>query len=79
MPLGERNRGGRFPNFLSVDVRVMKGLTVKGRKIRVGFQIFNLASHYNPRDVVSNLASSRFGEFLNSVDMGFSFRFSFGP
>ncbi len=79
VPLGERNRGGRFPNFLSVDVRVMKGLTVKGRKIRVGFQIFNLASHYNPRDVVSNLASSRFGEFLNSVDMGFSFRFSFGP
>ncbi len=78
LPLGERNRGGRFPNFLSVDVRVMKGLTVKGRKIRIGFQIFNLASHYNPRDVVSNLASPRFGEFLNSVDMGFSFRFSFG-
>jgi len=78
LPLGERNRGGRFPNFLSVDLRVMKGLTVKGRKIRVGFQIFNLASHYNPRDVVSNLASPRFGEFLNSVDMGFSFRFSLG-
>ena len=78
LPLGERNRGGRFPNFLSVDVRVMKGLTVKGRKIRVGFKIFNLASHYNPRDVVSNLASPRFGEFLNSVDMGFSFRFALG-
>ena len=78
LPLGERNRGGRFPKFLSVDMRVMKGLTVKARKIRVGFQIFNLASHYNPRDVVSNLASPRFGEFLNSVDMGFSFRFSLG-
>jgi hypothetical protein len=74
LPVGSRNRGGRFPNFFSFDLRVTKGLTVKGRKIRVGFQAFNLGSHFNPRDVVTSLASPRFGEFLNSVDMGISLR-----
>jgi hypothetical protein len=78
VPVGERNRGGRFPEFLSLDVRVTKGITVKGRRVRVGFQIFNLGSHFNPRDVVSNLGSPRFGQFLNSVDMGIAFRFSLG-
>ncbi len=77
-PVGERNRGGRFPNFFSADVRVTKGVTVKGRKFRVGFQIFNAGSHFNPRDVISNLDSARFGDFLNSVDMGISLRLSLG-
>jgi hypothetical protein len=76
VPEGERNRGGRFPTFVSADIRVTKGVTVFGRKIRVGVQAFNLGSHFNPRDVVANLASPRFGEFLNSVDMGISLRVS---
>jgi hypothetical protein len=76
VPEGERNGGGRFPTFLSADIRVTKGVTVFGRKIRVGIQAFNLGSHHNPRDVVANLASPRFGEFLNSVDMGISLRVS---
>jgi outer membrane receptor protein involved in Fe transport len=73
-PSGERNRGGRFPNFFSFDIRVTKGVTIKGRKIRVGMQAFNLGSHFNPRDVVASQGSARFGEFLNSVDMGISLR-----
>jgi outer membrane receptor protein involved in Fe transport len=77
-PVGERNRGGRFPTFFSLDVRVTKGLTVRGRRVRVGFQVYNLGNHYNPRDVVSNLGSPRFGQFLNGVDMGFSFRLTLG-
>jgi hypothetical protein len=76
VPVGERNRGGRFPDFFSLDLRVTRGLTVKGRRVRVGFQVFNLGSHFNPRDVVTNLGSERFGQFLNSVDMGIAFRFS---
>jgi hypothetical protein len=74
VPVGPRNRGGRFPSFFSFDVRVTKGVTIKGRRLRVGFQAFNLGSHLNPRDVVANLGSPRFGEFLNSVDMGISLR-----
>ena len=77
-PIGERNRGGRFPQFLSADVRVTKGIHIFGRGIRVGFQIFNLGNHFNPRDVLSNSASPMFGQFLNSVDMGFSLRLSLG-
>jgi hypothetical protein len=74
LPVGARNRGGRFPSFFSLDVRVTKGVTIKGRRIRVGFQAYNLGSHFNPRDVVASLASPRFGDFLNSVDMGISLR-----
>ncbi len=74
LPVGPRNRGGRFPNFFSLDVRVTKGMTIKGRKIRVGVQAFNLGSHFNPRDVVASQGSPRYGEFLNSVDMGISLR-----
>jgi outer membrane receptor protein involved in Fe transport len=77
-PSGERNRGGRYPSFLSADVRVTKGITVKGRKLRVGFQIFNLGGHVNPREVVNHLESPRFGSFLNSPDMGIGFRLSLG-
>ena len=77
-PVGERNRGGRFPNFLAVDVRVTKGVTVIGRKIRVGFQFFNIGNHVNPRDVISNQGSRRFGEFLNSANMRISLRLSLG-
>jgi outer membrane receptor protein involved in Fe transport len=74
LPVGSRNQGGRFPSFFSLDVRVTKGVTIKGRRLRVGVQAFNLGSHFNPRDVVASLASPRFGEFLNSVDMGISLR-----
>jgi hypothetical protein len=77
-PSGERNRGGRFPAFLSFDLRVTKGLELFGRSVRIGFQFFNLASHFNPRDVVSNRGSARFGTFLNSVDMSAGLRLSLG-
>jgi hypothetical protein len=76
LPRGSRNQGGRFPAFLSMDVRVTKGVTFRGRKIRVGFQAYNIGSHFNPRDAVTSVSSPRFGEFLNSVDMGISLRVS---
>jgi outer membrane receptor protein involved in Fe transport len=77
LPSGVRNRGGRFPSFFSLDFRLTKGVTVKGRKLRVGVQVYNLGSHFNPRDVVTSLASPRFGELLNSTDMGISLRVAF--
>ncbi|HXV63276.1 MAG TPA: TonB-dependent receptor [Vicinamibacteria bacterium] len=73
-PEGERNRGGRFPRFFSFDIRVTRGVRVKGRDIRLGLQLNNIGSHFNPRDVVSNEGSARFGQYLNSVDMGISLR-----
>jgi hypothetical protein len=38
-----------------------------GRWVDVGVQFYNLTSHDNPRDVLSNLASSGFESFRNSI------------
>ena len=64
--VGERNRA-EFPRFVSVDVAVTKRLDLFGRRVDLGVQAYNLTSHENPRDVVSNLASPSFGELRNSV------------
>jgi outer membrane receptor protein involved in Fe transport len=76
---GERNRGGRFPWFLSVDLRVTKQISIFGRNVGVGFQIFNLTNHSNPRDFQNNLASPTFGEFSNSrrISGGLKFQITF--
>jgi hypothetical protein len=75
--VGERNRGGRFPTFFSTDLSVIKALRLKGKSFRVGFQIFNLTDHYNPRDVYGNQASANFGEFADSVDFSIRARLGF--
>ena len=76
-PVGERNRGGRFPTFLSVDLAVTKALQFKGKSFRVGFQVYNLTNHYNPRDIYNNLTSQRFGDFADSVDFSIRVRLGF--
>ena len=75
--LGERNRPQRFPVFFSADLRVTKAITFKGKTADVGVQFFNLGSHYNPRDVFSNVASPLSGTFVNSVDMSVGLRFTY--
>jgi hypothetical protein len=76
---GERNRGGRFPSFFAIDLRVTKQVSVFGRNIGLGFQVFNLTNHFNPRDVQNNLASPTFGEFSNSrrISGGVKFQIAF--
>ena len=89
--VGERNRGGRFPQFFSLDLQVSKGLQIpvpamrvvpaayRGKKIgvRIGFKIFNLTNNFNPRDVQNNIASPNFGTFYNSVGRTFRAKFEF--
>jgi outer membrane receptor protein involved in Fe transport len=76
---GERNRGGRFPSVFSADLRVTKEISLLGRRVRVGFQLYNMTSHNNPRDVQSNLASPTFGEFSNSrgISGGLKFQITY--
>ena len=74
---GERN-STRFPSFLSVDVAVNKRMELFGRRFSVGLQLYNLTNRHNPRDVISNLASSHFGEFRNSVDTSVSLKLGVG-
>ena len=64
--VGDRNRED-FPYFLSADVAATKRLNLFGRPVDLGIQVYNLTSHENSRDVVSNLASPSFGAFRNGV------------
>lgn len=77
--VGRRNQAGRFPQFSSFDLQVLKEVKMPfaGRKYRarVGFKVFNLFNSFNPRDVQNNLASPRFGTFFNSVERTFRGKF----
>jgi len=79
--LGPRNGGGRFPQLVTLDLLVTKGLRIpfRGKKYkgRVGVTIFNITNHWNPRDVQNNLASSQFGTFYNSAGRSFRTKFEF--
>ena len=70
--IGQRNRAGRFPRFSSTDLQVTKEVKLPIRdgkyKAQVGVRLFNIFNHYNPRDIQANIASTRYGAFLNSVD-----------
>ena len=64
--VGTRN-SERFPNLFTLDLAVTKDVQLtKSRRARVGLQLFNLTSHFNPQDVQNNLASPYFGEFYNA-------------
>lgn len=79
--VGQRNGGGRYPNFFSLDMQVMKEVRIPfgGRKIggRVGIKVFNMTNHFNARDVQSNMASGEYGRFSNSVGRTFRLKFEF--
>jgi hypothetical protein len=79
--VGPRNEGGRFPQLMTLDLLVMKGLKIRFRgkehKGRAGFTVFNITNHWNPRDVQNNLASSQFGTFFNSADRSVRLKFEF--
>ncbi len=79
--VGPRNGGGRFPQLVTLDLLVTKGLRIpfRGKKYkgRVGLTVFNLTNHWNPRDVQNNLASSQFGAFFNGAGRSFRTKFEF--
>jgi hypothetical protein len=79
--VGPRNGGGRFPQLVTLDLLVTKGLTIpfRGKKYkgRVGLTIFNITNHWNPRDVQSNIDSLQFGTFYNSTGRSFRTKFEF--
>lgn len=79
--VGPRNDGGRFPQLVTLDLLIMKGLTIpfRGKKYkgRAGFTVFNITNHWNPRDVQNNLASPQFGTFFNSPDRSVRLKFEF--
>jgi hypothetical protein len=79
--VGTRNEGGRFPQLVTLDLLVTKGLTIpfRGKKYkgRAGMTIFNITNHWNPRDVQNNLDSAQFGTFFNSAERSVRLKFEF--
>ena len=75
--VGDRNSSD-YPPFFSADLAVTKRMEFVGRRVDVGVQFYNLTSHDNPRDVLSNLASSSFGSFRNSIGSTVALRLGLG-
>jgi outer membrane receptor for ferrienterochelin and colicin len=79
--VGPRNRAGRFPTFVSLDMQVLKTISLPGPFNKycahLGLKVFNLTNHFNPRDFQNNLASDDFGNFSNGVGRAFGTRISF--
>lgn len=65
--VGERNRGGRYPRVVTVDLAVQKRIVVRRLKPRVGIRVFNVFGRFTPRDVQNNVDAADFGAFYNTV------------
>lgn len=79
--VGPRNRAGRFPNFASLDLQILRTINLIGKfknyRVELGLKVFNLTNHFNPRDFQNNLASDNFGGFFNGVGRQFGTRITF--
>jgi hypothetical protein len=79
--VGPRN-DERFPQFDSFDLQVLRnfGLPFHGKEhnVKLGFGVFNLFNHSNPRDVQNDLDSYRSGQFFNSAVRTFRGKLVFG-
>ena len=79
--VGPRNEGGRFPQLVTLDLLVTKGLSIpfRGKKYkgRAGMTLFNITNHWNPRDVQNNLDAAQFGTFYNSAGRSVRLKFEF--
>jgi hypothetical protein len=69
--LGPENQAGRLPTFVGLDVKLQYPVDFKfhGHRIqfRAGLTIYNLADHFNPRDVQQYHDLPSYGTFYNSV------------
>jgi hypothetical protein len=79
--VGPRNLAGRFPSFASLDLQILRTVSLPGRfnkyRVELGLKVFNLTNHFNPRDFQNNLASDNFGGFYNGVGRQFGTRITF--
>jgi hypothetical protein len=76
--IGQRD-SQRLPRFASFDLQVTRPVKLAIRhehlKARVGFAVFNLLNRFNPRDVQSDIDSTRFDAMFNGVGRIFRGKF----
>ncbi len=79
--IGPRNSAGRYPNFASLDVQVVKAISLPGKfknyRALLGFKVFNVTNHFNPRDFQNNIDSAGFGGFYNGVGRMYGTKITF--
>lgn len=72
----------RYRSFSSLDAQITKEIRLpflgNERKARVGFGVFNILNHFDPRDVQNDLDSYRFGTFFNGTPRAFRGKFVVG-
>ena len=63
----------RFPRLLALDAELAKEFQITRRYgVRLSLLGFNLTNHFNPRNVRSNIADQKFGEFFASYHRYFT-------
>jgi hypothetical protein len=76
--VGPRN-SERYPRFTSFDLQVTRPVSVpiphERLKARIGFSVFNLLNHFNPRDVQGDVDSYRYAALFNGVGRTFRGKF----
>lgn len=70
-PVGPRNEGGRLPRFATLDLALSRSLSIRGRRVRVGFSVEHLLHNFTPRDVQVNVDSGAFGSLSNPLPRRF--------
>ena len=66
----------RFPNFLSVDARLMRDFKVsKSHVIRLSVTGYNLTNHFNALEVHDNVADPQYGTFFGNYHRHYRFDF----
>jgi hypothetical protein len=69
--IGQENGAGRFPAFMSLDVKLQYPFDFKYRGHRIqflgGLKVIDVTNHDNPRDVQQYFGSPNYGNFYNSV------------
>ena len=69
----------RYPRFTSFDLQVTRPVKLpiphERLKTRIGFSVFNLFNHFNPRDVQNDVDSARYAALFNGVGRTFRGKF----
>jgi len=79
--VGPRNRAGRYSNFASLDLQLLRTVSLIGKfkkyRVELGLKVFNLTNHFNPRDFQNNVDSDGFGGYWNGVGRKYGTRITF--
>ena len=64
-----------------MDLQMVKTISLPGRfknyRALLGFKVFNITNHFNPRDLQNNIDSEGFGGYYNGVGRKYGAKISF--